>query len=144
MLHDELRKAREAAGLSQAELASRAGIPRNQVVRAEKGANVTLDTLRKLVVQLPIDSLTLVDTVQLSVRPIPEPDQLYYGAVEIVDKLTEALDVASQHAEHVQRARAQTQPGAAAEVPVRRRAKRPPTRGELNPLDGVELVTFDK
>lgn len=106
MLHEELRKAREAAGLSQAELAKRAGIPRNQVVRAEKGANVTLDTLRKLVVQLPIDRLTLVDTVQLSVRPIPHVDQLSSAAADIVDKLTEVLETASQHAKDVQRARA--------------------------------------
>ena len=106
MLHEELRKAREAARLSQAELAKRAGVPRNQVVRAEKGANVTLDTLRKLVVQLPIDRLTLVDTVQLSVRPIPQVEQLSSAAADIVAKLTEVLETASQHAKDVQRARA--------------------------------------
>ncbi|HYC91365.1 MAG TPA: helix-turn-helix transcriptional regulator, partial [Thermoanaerobaculia bacterium] len=45
LLHEELRRAREKAGLSQQALADLAGIPRNQIVRAERGENITVDTL---------------------------------------------------------------------------------------------------
>ena len=116
MLHDELRRAREAAGLSQAELAARAGIPRNQVVRAEKGHNITLDTLRKLAVQLPIDELTLVDTLHLTVKPVPEPDDLYFGSVEIVYQLAQVLSAALKHAGKAQRALKDSRRGESPEV----------------------------
>jgi len=56
LLHEELGQAREKLGITQAELGARAGITRDQVVRAEKGENITLDTLRKDVVHLPLVS----------------------------------------------------------------------------------------
>src|ERR1041385_5633625 len=73
LLHEELRSAREAAGLTQTELAARAGIPRNQVVRAEKGENITLDTLRKIAAHLPLQNLTLLEKLKLDFDYIPEP-----------------------------------------------------------------------
>lgn len=44
----QLMKAREAAGLSQAELAIRAGVPQSTVNRIEHGANTSFDTMSKL------------------------------------------------------------------------------------------------
>jgi len=90
-IHEELRRAREQAGLSQAQLAARAGIPRNQIVRAEKGENITLDTLRKIAVHLPVEQLTLIETVQLRVDVLPQPEKVYIGAMETLMFLSEAL-----------------------------------------------------
>jgi len=91
LLHEELRAAREAAGLSQMELATRAGIPRNQVVRAEKGENITLDTLRKIAVHLPLENLTLLEKSKLQFDYIPEPEKLYVGALTNVSHALETL-----------------------------------------------------
>ena len=95
-LHQELRAAREAAGLTQTELAERAGIPRNQVVRAEKGGNITLDTLRKIAAHLPIQSLTLLDKLKLEFDYIPEPEKLYLGSLANVSHALGALGAAIQ------------------------------------------------
>ena len=53
MIHDDIREARIAAGLSQSECARRAGIPRKQIMALENGANVTLETLRRVIPVLP-------------------------------------------------------------------------------------------
>ena len=49
MLHLDLRDARQRQGISQRELAERAGVPRSQLQILEAGGNVTLETLRKIV-----------------------------------------------------------------------------------------------
>lgn len=95
-IHEELRSAREQAGLSQAQLAARAGIPRNQIVRAEKGENITLDTLRKIVVHLPVEQLTLIDTVKLRVDIVPQADKMFFGAMETVGYVSAAVASAIQ------------------------------------------------
>lgn len=96
LLHEELRRAREKAGLTQQALAERAGIPRNQVVRAERGENITVDTLRKLAAHLPVTELTLLDTTGFRIDVVAEPEKLFLGAVENVLRLTDALQVAIQ------------------------------------------------
>jgi transcriptional regulator with XRE-family HTH domain len=48
MLHTMIRKARLDAGLSQQHLSDLAEIPRSQLQILEKGGNVTLDTLEKV------------------------------------------------------------------------------------------------
>jgi transcriptional regulator with XRE-family HTH domain len=53
LTHDQLRLAREQTGLSQAKLAALTGISRNQIVRAEAGENITLDTLRRATRTIP-------------------------------------------------------------------------------------------
>ena len=53
MLHDEVKQARIEAGLSQVELARRAGVQRKQVQQLESGANVTLETIRQILPALP-------------------------------------------------------------------------------------------
>ncbi|HEV7240913.1 MAG TPA: helix-turn-helix transcriptional regulator [Thermoanaerobaculia bacterium] len=97
-LHEELRRAREEAGLSQAEVAARAGIPRNQVVRAEKGENITLDTLRKIAVQLPLDNLTLLEKLKLNFDILPQPEKAYISSMQTIVHLTAALQTALQMA----------------------------------------------
>ena len=91
LLHEELRRAREKAGLSQQALAERAGIPRNQIVRAERGENITVDTLRKIAVHLPLTELTLLDTKSFRVDIIAEPEKLFLASLENVMRLAEAL-----------------------------------------------------
>src|SRR5689334_9894947 len=91
LLHEELRAAREAAGLTQTELAARAGIPRNQVVRAEKGENITLDTLRKIAAHLPLENLTLLERLKLDFDYIPQPEKLYLGALTNVRHALQSL-----------------------------------------------------
>jgi len=53
MIHDEVKQARIEAGLSQVELARRAGVQRKQVQAIESGANVTLETIRQILPSLP-------------------------------------------------------------------------------------------
>ena len=63
MLHDQIRQAREEHGLSQAELARLAGLPRERVRQLESGGNVTLETFRKIIAQLPrLKTLSLGST----------------------------------------------------------------------------------
>jgi transcriptional regulator with XRE-family HTH domain len=95
-LHEELRRAREKAGLSQQALAELAGIPRNQVVRAERGQNITVDTLRKIAAHLPVTELTLLETRSLRVDIVAEPEKLFLAALENVVRLTETLESAIQ------------------------------------------------
>ncbi len=94
MLHDELRRAREKAGLTQTQLANLSGIPRNQVARAERGENITLDTLRKIVVHLPIEVLPLIEKVHLAVDILPHPEKVYFATVDSVQQMATALAAA--------------------------------------------------
>jgi transcriptional regulator with XRE-family HTH domain len=60
MLHAQIRQARVDHGLSQSELARRAGIPRDRLRQFENGENITVDTLMKILAQLPnLQSVTL-------------------------------------------------------------------------------------
>ena len=93
-LHEELRSAREQAGFSQAHLAALAGIPRNQIVRAEKGDNLTIDTLRKIAAHLPVTELTLLETVKLKTDFIPAHEKLYLGVMETLAQMLGALATA--------------------------------------------------
>lgn len=58
----QFMKAREAAGLSQRDLAAAAGVPQRTIARVELGDNTSLDTLSKIAVALgkTLD-VTLVD-----------------------------------------------------------------------------------
>ena len=125
LLHEELRRAREELGVTQAELAARAGIPRNQVVRAEKGENITLDTLRKIAAHLPVESLTLLEKIPLKVDLLPHAEKVYFGAMKTLMAMTgafnAALDVALASRSSLGEARADsplpfTQPAPGGEV----------------------------
>ena len=52
-LHDEIRRARKELNMSQADLAAAAGVQRKQISILERGGNVTLATIRKVLAQLP-------------------------------------------------------------------------------------------
>ena len=53
MIHDDVKQAREAAGLSVTDVARMAEVPRQQVYALEQGANVTIDTLRRIASVIP-------------------------------------------------------------------------------------------
>jgi transcriptional regulator with XRE-family HTH domain len=53
MLHEQIRQARIEHGLNQSELARRAGIPRDRLRQFENGENITVETLMKILSQLP-------------------------------------------------------------------------------------------
>jgi transcriptional regulator with XRE-family HTH domain len=109
MLHDELRSARERAKLTQGQLAKLAGIPRNQVSRAERGDNITLDTLRKMVVHLPVTALSLIGQISLTIDVIPQPERVLLGTMDTVQHLcgamASALETAMEAREAVVKAR---------------------------------------
>ena len=98
MLHEEIRAARLKAGMSQEALAKAAGIPRNQIARAERGENITIDTLRKIAVQLPVEQLTLINMKTMVVDVLPEPEQMFIEASQTVIQMTYALRTALTHA----------------------------------------------
>ncbi len=52
-LHEEIRRARKELGLSQGRLAELCGLQRRQLSVLERGGNVTLNTLRKVIGFLP-------------------------------------------------------------------------------------------
>jgi transcriptional regulator with XRE-family HTH domain len=68
MLQQEIRQARIDHGFSQAELARRAGVPRERVRQLESGGNVTMETFQKILAQLPrLEKLT-IGSVELLTR----------------------------------------------------------------------------
>jgi transcriptional regulator with XRE-family HTH domain len=52
-LHEEIRRARKDLGLSQSQLCALCGVQRRQLSTLERGGNVTLATLRKVIGFLP-------------------------------------------------------------------------------------------
>lgn len=74
MLHDQIRQARIDHGLNQSELARRAGIPRDRLRQFENGENITVETLMKILAQLP--NLQTVNIGAVEVRT---------GAVDIAE-----------------------------------------------------------
>jgi hypothetical protein len=64
------------------------------VARAERGENITLDTLRKIVVHLPIEVLPLLEKVNLTVDIFPDPEKVYFASVNTVQQMALALGAA--------------------------------------------------
>lgn len=63
MLHEQVREARIARGLSQVKLAQLAKVPRSQLRKFESGEGVHLSTFLKIIGQLPnLETLTLGPT----------------------------------------------------------------------------------
>ena len=94
LIHQQLRQAREEAGLSQAALAAMTGLSRNQIVRAETGENITLETLRKIVTHLPIDELTLMERVKIKMDYLNPAEKMFFGIGETLAHLMEATQSA--------------------------------------------------
>jgi transcriptional regulator with XRE-family HTH domain len=83
MLHEQMREARIRAGLTQVKLARLAGVPRSQLRKFEEGGNITLNTLRKLVSQLP------------------DLQRLNLGAVEILPSAVDAAAIRAAAADMI-------------------------------------------
>ena len=63
MLHEQVREARIARGLSQVKLAQLAKVPRSQLRKFENGEGITMTTFLKIIRQLPnLERLTLGPT----------------------------------------------------------------------------------
>jgi transcriptional regulator with XRE-family HTH domain len=90
LIHDQLRLAREQIGLSQAKLAALTGLSRNQIVRAEAGENITLDTLRRIMVHLPLEEVTLLERVKMKVDYLNPAEKMFFGIGETLPLLIRA------------------------------------------------------
>jgi DNA-binding XRE family transcriptional regulator len=90
LMHDQLRLAREQVGLSQAKLAALTGLSRNQIVRAEAGENITLDTLRRIMVHLPLEEVTLLERVKMKVDYLNPAEKMFFGIGETLPLLIRA------------------------------------------------------
>lgn len=95
------------------------------MVRAEKGENITLDTLRKIAAYLPLENLTLLEKLKLDFDYIPEPQKLYLGALSNISHALEALRSAVEVAKAARMALA-----------AARRADPHPTSEGMNKVDG--------
>jgi transcriptional regulator with XRE-family HTH domain len=85
MLNDDFREARIEAGLSQSELARRAGVPRRQIQLIENGANVTIDTLRRVAPALPnLKRLHLGGGIEIATGS-PNLDEVRRAALDLFD-----------------------------------------------------------
>jgi transcriptional regulator with XRE-family HTH domain len=87
LLHEAVRKARQELNLSQKKLAEQAGIQRRQLATLEKGGNVTLATLRKVIAQLPnLESFTL-DTVRVTVAQSPGDTERWKASMRAISDI---------------------------------------------------------
>lgn len=76
MIHIQVRNARIAEGLSQVQLAKKAGVGRTQLRDLEAGGNVTLETLGKIVSALPSMKVLSFGDVELLPRGVRAADVL--------------------------------------------------------------------
>src|SRR6185436_17941899 len=91
-LHEAVRAARMELKLSQKKLAEQAKIQRRQLATLEKGGNVTLNTVRKVLAQLPNLETFTIDAVNVDVRLREPPpfDATKFG--ETVEMLAQTLE----------------------------------------------------
>jgi transcriptional regulator with XRE-family HTH domain len=97
-LHEEIRRARKELGLSQERLAELCGIQRRQLSILERGGNVTLNTLRKVIGFLPNLEQFTFEQVRMKPTYINLPPfewQLFYVKMhdfqQSIDGLNETL-----------------------------------------------------
>jgi transcriptional regulator with XRE-family HTH domain len=110
MLHEQIKQARIEHGLTQSELARRAGIPRDRLRQFENGENITVETLMKILGQLPnLESVT-IGAVQARTGSV--------DLVEVRDSLAEWLESGRKLLTLLERA-ASTGPRPAGEAPRR-------------------------
>ncbi|HUP62509.1 MAG TPA: helix-turn-helix transcriptional regulator [Thermoanaerobaculia bacterium] len=88
---EEIRQARITAKISQHELARRANVPRSQLARLEKGGNVTVETLKKVLEQLPnLTRVTLIPGKEIAAGGI-DLDEVRLAAREVQAASTRLL-----------------------------------------------------
>lgn len=92
LLHEAVRAARMELKLSQKKLAEQAKIQRRQLATLEKGGNVTLATVRKVLAQLPnLETFTLdAVNVNVTLKAPPPFDPAKFG--ETVELLAQTLE----------------------------------------------------
>lgn len=93
LLHEAVLKARTDLGLSQKKLAELAGIQRKQLATLEKGGNITLATLRKVLVHLPNLETFQLDAVTTTVRREVPPQEAVENVRSALTQLGEAMRV---------------------------------------------------
>lgn len=91
LLHEAVKKARKDLHLSQKSLAELAGIQRKQLATLETGGNITLATLRKVLVHLPNLETFSLDAVTATVRRQVPPEEQFQAVKTAFDLLGEAL-----------------------------------------------------
>ena len=96
-LHDAVRYARMEKRLSQKKLAEMAGIQRRQLATLEKGGNVTLATVRKVLAVLPNLEEFTMDTVKVDVAAQPYKPAIdpHYWA-ETIQVMATSFDMLSK------------------------------------------------
>jgi transcriptional regulator with XRE-family HTH domain len=122
-VHVQLRAAREAHGLTQHELAARAGVGRSDIQRLERGDNVGIRLLEKVLAQLPELTTFQMGGVEVTGRITVDVDSVRQIVLDIVAAGTQALQVLEQ-------ARLSERP---AERPAERHAPAGATRYERKP-----------
>lgn len=86
-MHEDIVKARQQLQMSQAELARKAGVARARLRDLEEGRNVTLDTVRRVVAQLP----NLAFNLQWAVPAPGKEAEIQQALQEIIDGATRLL-----------------------------------------------------
>ncbi len=104
MLHTQIRQARIDHGLSQSELARRADIPRDRLRKFENGENITVETLMKILAQLPALQSVTLGAVEGRTSAV--------DLTEIRDAVTEWLESGRRVLALVESAMARPRPGA--------------------------------
>jgi predicted transcriptional regulator len=91
VLPEAVKKARKDLRLSQKRLAELAGIQRKQLATLESGGNITLATLRKVLIHLPNLETFSLDAVSATVlRQVP-PDQQVLAIKKAFNLLGDAI-----------------------------------------------------
>lgn len=92
-LHQQIKAARNQAGLTQAELAQRAGVHRMDVSRLENGENLTMKTFLKIASAIPELTHLQFGPLELTRRdaqPIHDGEQLRARAAEVLENVRES------------------------------------------------------
>lgn len=91
-LHEQIRQARKARGLTQEQLAALAGIKRKELALLESGRDVTLKTLFRVLAQLPnLPVLHLTPEELLLIHGAPETEHAALG--EMIAAARRLLDL---------------------------------------------------
>lgn len=100
MWGDDIRHAREAAGISQAELARRARLSRRHLTLIEKNGNVSLETIAKILDVLPGLRRLTIGSHQIAFGVSSEQhtrvEEIHRTLETIVHEAIKARDVAKQ------------------------------------------------
>jgi predicted transcriptional regulator len=97
MLEEDVKRAREEAGLSVSEVARMANVPRQQVYALERGANVTLDTLRRIAEVIPNLNRVILGGMEIVTanEDLDEARRAVLDLFDVTKRLVAALGVMS-------------------------------------------------